>query len=198
MKISGFVNFVLDYERKVYIILFMLLSLGFIYGCYFSFTDRAGDLGVLFNKSNEINIWISVVLKDAICIFVTFILGYTVIGFPFLCINVVLYGIYFGIALSEYTVQFGIKGFLIFSFAFFPYYFVFITSLIFLTFSSLRMSVALFNVFKNGTRFISPKSYSVPHIVKCLFFLFLNSVISFVFFNFIYPVINKILWKEML
>ncbi len=193
MKISRFVNFVLDYERKVYIILFILFSLGLVYGCYFSLSGKAGDLEVIFNKSNELDIWISVILKDTICILITFILGYTVIGFPFLCFNIVLYGIYFGIALSRYTVIYGVKGALISSFAFFPYYFVLITSLILLTFSSLRMSVALFNVFKSGTRFISPKTYSVPHIVKCLVFLLFNIVFSFVFSNFVYPIVNKIL-----
>ena len=189
MRMVKFLSFIFEYERKVYFLLFTLFLIGFGFGCYHGLGNNT-YVDSIFNSDTA---WISVFLKDSICLFITFILGYTVIGFPLLCSNVVFYGIYCGIFLSKFSAVYGIKGALCSGVVLLPYYFVVITTLLLLTFSSLRMSVALFNVFKNGTRFISPKVYSLPHIVKFIVFLILIFIISLIYSFVLQPFIDKIL-----
>jgi len=191
MRISKFTDFIFDYERKVYILLFVLFSIGFGFGIYYSLCGEVNGDAVNNFCSNDT--WLNLLFKESLCLFITFILGFTVIGFPLLCLNVVFYGIYCGIYLSEYSLASGLNGALTSSVVLFPYFFITVTALILMTFSSLRMSVALFNVFKNGTRFISPKVYSLPHILKCVFFQVLIFFMSVVNTYLLQPVVDKIL-----
>ena len=194
MRISKITDFLFDYERKVYFLLFILFFIGFAFGTYHSL---CGDLNAGSNFTTS-NTWVSLLFKESFCLFITFILGFTVIGFPILCLNIVLYGVYCGIYLTGYTATHGLNGIFTSTLLLFPYFFITVTVLILMTFSSIRMSVALFNVFKNGTRFISPKNYSFPHILKYIIFQFLIFFVSVISSYILQPVIYKILWKEIL
>ncbi len=193
MKDNKVFSFLFEYEKKVFIILFAVFLLGFVCGSYslfiksdISYTTDVFSLQAanLFKKMLFSNFWLFVI---------TFLSGYNVIAFPFMFILILYNGINIGVTISSFTYFYGLKGALIYSCLLLPFIIILILSHYFITFSSLRLSASLYNVFKEGTRYISPKVYSRPHIIKFVFYFILTSI-SLALYCFIFmPIVFKIL-----
>ncbi len=178
MKDKKNLKFIFEYEKKVLAILFIIFTMGFCFGCYNLFNRP--DV-YLESFSHNLNI---VFLKNIVLITISFLLGYTVIGFPFLCFSVIYCGIFTGISLGYFTYFYGYTGCLFYSVIFYLYYLIFIFSYFFIVFSSFRLSASLYSVFKEGTRYISPKTYSRPHIIRFVFYISILLFIS-IFYRFL-------------
>lgn len=193
MKDNKIFSFVFEYEKKVFIILFAVFLVGFIWGSYTLFsktglTDNINHISqqpiLLFKKLISSSFWLFAI---------TFLSGYNVIGFPLMFLLVLYNGINLGVTISSFAYFNGLKGALLCSGILLPFIVVTILSHYFITFSSLRLSASLYSVFKEGTRYISPKVYSKPHIIKFVFYFFIT-LISLAFCCFIVmPIAFKIL-----
>lgn len=193
MKYKNIFKLIFEYEQKVFVILFAVFFIGFLFGSFFVFFDgNAVDTSVLFEYTYT-QLFTDVLVKNLILMIVMFVLGYTAIGSPVLFFCILYSGIYLGVLISSFTYTYGFKGCIASSLMFFPYYLLLVCSLFFITFSSLRLSVSLFNVFKSGTRYISPKKYCKPHILKFVFFSAITLLSSFIFSFISIPVTHKIL-----
>lgn len=192
MKGVKIADFIFEYEQKVFLILFAVFFIGMTCGSYSCFTLQT-SLGEAFVASSGGDLFVDMLVKNLLALVISFLLGYTVIGFPFLCFYVLYSGICFGVFISLFTYSYGVMGCIIASVVMFPYYFTVIASELFVTFSSIRLSAALFNVFKDGTRYISPKVYSSPHIIKFFVFSALTAIATFFYSYVAIPLTYKIL-----
>ena len=152
-----------EYDNKVLLIFLTIFFISFIFGSFY-----------LFNCSNIINaevpqIIYDFLIRDFLFLIVLFLLGYTVVGLPLLFFSNIILGIFCGITVSCFTYLFSFKGCMYYCIILYPYFFVFVISCFYVISSSLRLTVSLYNVFKEGTRYISPKVYSRPHIFKFVF-----------------------------
>jgi len=174
MNDKKYLRLFVEYEQKVFILLFAIFFLGFLCGCYYLFDNNQYKTEYVFSNI--------IFLKNIVLMCITFLLGFAVIGFPFIILCTAYVGILSGVSIGLFMLSHGFKVSVLYSLAFFPYYLVYIFCFIYVAGSSLRLSASLYNVFKEGTRYISPKTYSRPHILNFLLFLFLIVFISFIYF----------------
>ncbi len=158
-------DFIFECELRVMLLLSVFFFIGMAFGAYHSCGEAAGELSDVM--AGEI---IPLYLKNLLMLFVTFVLGYTVIGAPLIC-GAVIYGgvccgLFCGLAVNLAGLA---KGTLVIA-LFYVFYFVNVLCLLLMSFSSLRLSLALYNVFKNNTRYVSPEVYSKPHLLKFVVF----------------------------
>ena len=163
LKFKKAVNFIFECEFKVAAALSLFFILGMVFGAFYSCkmdlsADMAGNL-----ITDDV---LSLILKNLLLLTVVFLMGYTVIGAPLICFIIVYSGVSCGMFLGIFTGFYGFRGCVAAAICFYLFYLINLMSLVFVCFSSLRLSLALYNVFKNNTRYVSPGIYSKPHIVK--------------------------------
>ena len=195
MKYKNLHKIIFEYEQKVFVLLFAVFFIGFL----------AGSLSV-FNNTSYIEISEPVLHKLYFCsilafcafLIILFTLGFTSFGLPFIIFINLFSGLFLSVIGCSITVSYGYVGCIVYSLFMLPLFLVIVLSLLYISYSSIRLSGALFNVFKSGTRFISPCEYLLPHIFKFIFF-FLSTLIISIIYNYIFiPLFLKILWKEHL
>ncbi len=190
MKRNKIIKFIFEYENKVFSIFFTLFFLGVVWG---TFAALNNDISSEYLSSSITQMFKSVAHTNILILFIVFLFGYTVIGFPFLCISVIFNGVCSGTFVTLILLSYGVKGVVISSVFLFPYFLCYVISSFYLTFSSTRLSVALYNVFKRGTRYVSPHTYSRPHIVKFAVFSAFIIIFSLIYKFSIIPILTKIL-----
>lgn len=181
MKDNKYFKYIFEYEQKVFAVLFAIFLISFLFGCYFLFHSTSIPDSISYNSFKLI------FNKNILSLFISFLFGYTVIGFPFLFLGILYNGFLCGVSLCTFTFFHGLKMSAIFSLALFPYYLIFLFCYFSITASSLRLSISLYNVFKEGTRYISPKTYSKPHIIKFVFHFILICTCTFLYYYFVAP-----------
>lgn len=194
MKFKLFINSVFEYEQKVFILLFTFFTTGQLFSSIYIFLNKTKfDLNInLLNEQAN-----TVVFKNLLALFIIFLLGYTVIGLPFICLSVLYSGVLIGAKISFFILCYGAKGCILSAVILFLYYFTFVISCMYISFSAIRLSVALYNLFKTETRYVSPRYYSRAHITKYIAFSLFTIIVSLYYCYIAQPIFNKILWKEV-
>ena len=163
LKIKKAVNFIFECEFKAIVVLSMFFLFGMIFGAIHSCKmDLPSDVVKSIISDNLMTLC----LKNLLILTFAFLLGYTVIGAPLICFIIVYSGISCGLFLGIFSINFGFRGSFVAALCFYLFYFINLISLVFVSFSSIRLSLALYNVFKNNTRYVSPGIYSKPHMIK--------------------------------
>lgn len=184
MKDNKISSFIFEYEKKVFIILLVVFLIGFVWGSYTVFhTPLSTELNLSLNQQ-PLFIFKKLITSYFWLFLVTFLSGYNVVGFPIMFILLLFNGINIGVMFCSVTFLDGLKSYLFYIIILLPFLVISVLSHYFITFSSLRLSASLYNVFKEGTRYISPKVYSKPHIIKFAFY-FSITIISLAFCCFI-------------
>ena len=162
---------VFECEHKVFLILFAFYFIGFVYGLFF--TSKSG--GQALNEVFYENFW-TLFLKNFSLIFLTFIFGYTPFGTPIIVFINCYNGICSGILSANIIISCGVKGALLISFLFYLYFLLIFISIVFVSFSSLRLSFVVFNMFRDENKYISANFYAKPHFLKFIFFTVLTVI----------------------
>ena len=131
MKFKTFIKSIFEFEQKVFVLLYVFLLTGQLFSsCYIFLNKNKFDLNIsLLNEQAN-----TVVLKNLLALFIIFLLGYTVIGLPFICLGVLYSGILIGIKVSLFILCFGVKGSIISAFILFIYYFIYVISCLYISF----------------------------------------------------------------
>lgn len=169
MKLVKWTKFFFECETKLLVILLSLFVTGYVWGAFstnISDVQAIPDLQfVLFNSD-----LISLFIRYALSLVVVFLLGYCAVGLPFICFIMIYNGLCFGIFSEALLINYGFRNnVIVIVFLFFSVITYFI-SLSCVSFSSIRLSLTLFSVFRSETRYVSPSYYSTPHIIKFVFF----------------------------
>lgn len=168
LKIKKTVNFIFECEFRVVVVLLLFFLLGMVFGTFYSCNISSIEADTA--KSIVSNDFISLCFKNLLLLTAVFLLGYTVIGAPLICFVLIYSGVSCGLFLGIFTSVYGFRGSVVAASCFYIFYLLNLMSLVFVAFSSLRLSFALYNVFKNNTRYVSPNIYSKPHMLKfCVF-----------------------------
>ena len=132
-------------------------------------------------------------LKNSLFLFTVFLSGYTAFGIPLICVALIYLGMSDALFVSYFSINFGLKGY----FLIIPISILYITPILFcflyVSFSSLRLTLITFNTFKPKSRFIQPSTYSYPHFCRFLFYLFLLFICSLLYYFVFIPILNVIL-----
>ena len=174
LKIRQAVNFLFECEFKVIALLSAFIVFGLALGSFYGFGLSLGqgtDLGAFLSTG-----YFELLVKTLVVLLSSFLLGYTVVGAPLILFVLLYWGTCCGLFMSAVASNLGFKGCLLFGILFSVFFLVSFFSLILISFSSLRLSLALFGVFKNDTRYVSPKVYSNPHIIRFLVFACFDAV----------------------
>ncbi len=167
LNIKKAVNFIFDCEFRV----LAVFSLFFLIGiCFGSFYSCGISTSAEFSNSFIADNLFSLFIKNFLLLAAVFFLGYTVFGAPLIFFVIIYSGVSCGLFLGTVCTFYGFRGALVASICFYLFYLVNFISVVYISFSSLRLSIALYNVFKNNTRYVSPSVYSKPHAVKFLIF----------------------------
>lgn len=191
LKFKRAVNFLFDCEFKVIVFLSVFIILGLVLGSYYgaSFNTEQGDNGSFLFSAGYLNIF----FKTVSLLFVSFLLGYTVIGTPLIFLVLLYWGACCGVVNTAAIKHLGFGDGLAFVLLGSVYFVLTFVSLLLISFSSVRLSLALFGVFRSDTRYVSPKVYSNPHIIKFLGFLFVDAFSCVYFYYFIRPLIGALI-----
>lgn len=176
MRIKKFANNVFECESKVMFALLLLYILGLVYGCFsgtvlnllndFRFTSILSDnLFTLFSK-------------NILVVLIIFLLGYSVIGTPFICFIIYYCGVSNGVFCTYYSCNFGLKGSFIVVLLFYFYYLIIFLTIALMSYSSIRLSLSMFSYFRSETRYVSPRIYSGSHVIKFFIFSIFTFLIS--------------------
>lgn len=196
MKAGKFFSQIFECESKVFIIIFSFYALGIVFGSVSACNLEYNNIHTLNCDVFELffsDSFIQLFLKNLIIISLAFFLGYSVIGMPFICFVVLYDGICCGIFCTTFSVFWGLKGVLCSALCFYIYFFLKLICVICLSFSSLRLSLALLSVFKSDTRYISPREYSIPHIIKYTVFIVITLFDVLYYFYIAQFLLNKLL-----
>lgn len=193
MKLIKWLKFFFECETKLLFIFLSLFTVGYIWGAFslFSYDVQAilnEDILFLYNGCFS-----ELFFRNIIVLISVFFIGYSAIGLPFISFILIYNGVCFGIASQALLINYGLKSNIIVIIFLFLNFFVYFVSLSCVSFSSMRMSLALFNVFKNETRYVSPGFYSKPHIIKLLFYIVI-SVVNCVFTCLIFKLLNRLVF----
>lgn len=171
LKIKKAVNFIFECEFRAVAVLSLFFLLGMVFGAFYSCKmDLSADMAKNIITDNLLSLF----LKNLLLLTAVFLLGYTVIGAPGICFILIYSGVSCGMFLGIFTGFYGFRGSIVAALCFYLFYFINLISLVYVSFSSLRLSLALYNVFKNNTRYVSPNVYSKPHMLKFLVFAVLT------------------------
>lgn len=194
MNIKKACSFIFDSENNVIFVLLSFYVLGFVFGLIHSYQNgvqAVDSVNVILNDN-----FVEVFFEPFFVLLVIFLAGFAVFGLPVAVFSVMYSGVLVGVLFSAFVISYGFKGSFILTVFGSLFYIVRLISALFVSFSSIRLSIVLLNVFRNNSRCVSPKVYLYPHIIKFLFFsmlLFLSAVIySYVSV----PLIKIIFWKE--
>ena len=163
LNIKKVISFIFECEFRVVAVLSLFFLLGIFFGSFYS--CRLEMSSELVNSMISDNL-LSVFIKNLLLLSAVFLLGYTVLGTPLIFFIIIYSGVSCGLFLGTFCAFYGFRGALVASLCFYLFYFINFVSIIYVYFSSLRLSIALYNVFKNNTRYVSPSIYSKPHILK--------------------------------
>lgn len=167
MKQNDLVKTVFFYEQKAFILLFCLFFIGQTFGSFYFFSSAESfEIKNILTDQTVAHMF----LGDFLFLFLLFITGYTIIGFPVICLAVLYRGLCFGIQVCALTYTYGVKGCFLTAILLVLYYIAVIFSNMFVSFSSLKMSIMIYNIYKSETRLLSPKAYSKPHIIRFIIF----------------------------
>lgn len=180
MGLKKTIGFIFECEFKVIYILSAFYLLGIICGSFYSI-KIGGDSQVLVS-SILADSFLTLLLKNLLIIVLLFLLGYTVIGAPLICFLLMYSGVGCGLFCGIFVLRHGFVGCVLAALGFFLFYFINFISQVLVSFSSLRLSFALYNVFKNNTRYVSPDVYSRPHIFKFTIFCALTTISCLYYF----------------
>lgn len=178
MRIKKMLSFLFECESKVIYLLFLFYMLGFFFGTVYSVKNGVQALSFDLNYYFKETI-IEVLLKNIIILFILFLSGFAAFGLPIVLFTLLYAGMSLGVLCAAIVLVYGFKGSFIFALICFIYFAVMLICYVFVSFSSLRLSLVLLNVFRNNSKYISPRVYSLPHIIKFFVFsavLFLSSV----------------------
>ena len=190
MKIKNTFTKIFQYEQKVFLTLFAVFFIGFSFGAFYIYqSENSVDLlgHLIYGKSLH-NFYIS---NSVVFLIISF-LGMTLFALPTVYLCIIFSGVNSGFLISCYTYDKDVVSSVLFLLCIFPAVLLITFSHFFISFSSLRFSYALNNVFKSNTRYISPKKYLVPHILSIVFFLSCMIITLSLFDMFFSVIINLI------
>lgn len=187
MKIKSTFITIFQYEQKVFITLFAVFFIGFSFGSFYIGEHSNNDLiYFILSKKYIFDFYI----KNIILFFLLSLSGFTLFALPSVFLCILFSGIHCSFLISNSIHIDNLAKSIILSLATFPVVLFVVTPNFFVSFSSLRNSCSLSNVYKNNTRYISPKLYLIPHIITTIFFL-IFMITSFTLYNFVYLFILK-------
>lgn len=163
MKVKRAFAYLFDCEFKAVAVLSLFILVGLCYGAYYiAGVHESTELCAALSLGTVADISV----KYIFLLFVVFLLGYAVIGVPIVCFILLYYGMSTGIFLGAYGCLYGLKGCAVAAVCFYFFYLSLTLCVLNISYSSVRLSFALYSVFKNNTRFVSPRIYSKPHIIR--------------------------------
>jgi len=187
MKFKKFISVILDCESSVFAVLLFFYFIGFVYGCF--------SESILSVQADNIYLtsFANILLQNLFVLISLFLLAYSAIAAPFICFVMVYWGVCNGLFCEAVCLNSGLKGVVALILCYFLQFFMYLIFFITLSYSSLKTSFALLQVFKNNTRYISPAEYSKPHIIKFVVFFILVCVLSAFDFYLLRPLLNFLL-----
>lgn len=191
MKFKKIIVNAFESEFKVIVLLFLFYIIGFIFSCYYCFSNQIS--ATVFTNVFISNSFNTVLFKNLVLLLAVFLAGYTAFGIPVILLSLVYLGMANAALFSYFISNHLIKGLLL-SFVFnFAYIFIVLISLLFVSFSSLRLTLITFNSFRFNNKYISPASYSPPHILKFTVFFILIFISTIIYSYLLLPILNYIL-----
>lgn len=180
MKLKKWMRFFFECETKLFFFMLVIFIAGIIWGSVSLKINNVQatetDILSIIDMSGFKNLF----FKNYLLIIVSFLLGFSAIGVPFICFVLLFDGICLGIFLERIVLCYGFKGLSIATASLFVVVLIKFISIAVISFSSIRLSLTLFNVFHDNTRYVSPKYYAKPHVVKFIFFSLVNVINAFI------------------
>lgn len=163
---------------RIYAALYLI---GIIVGVVVAIALRADlmpDARSIYSSENTYGLWSSF-LKEFFCFLLLFFLGLMIIGAPILPLYPLYKGFSIGLLISLAVILTGVRGLFFGTLAFFAQNALYSVLGYFICSSSARLSVALFESFRNSGKHIAAHREVLRHIVRflCLIpFLFLGAL----------------------
>ena len=176
MNFKKCIHNVFECEQKVFTIMFAFFLTGFIFGCFYTSFNSVQAFDNLLSETV-----ISLTLKNVFLIFLVFVFGYTPFGFPLIAFVILSSGICNGIMSYNAVANLNFISVFFVTVLLFVYFSLNIIALFIVSFSSIRLSLIVFNIFRDNKMF-SAKTYAKIHLLKFIFF-FIFSVIPSVYFS---------------
>ena len=186
MRLKKLINTVFESEFKVILILYSFYVIGFVFALI-------SNSALNFGQTLRFDSFTQLLFKNSIFLFSVFLSGYTAFGIPLICFSLIYLGMSNSLLITYYTINYGLKGILFCNLIFSVYFSIVLISFLYTSFSSLRLTLIMFNSFKPKSRFISPAAYSLPHFIRFVFFAIFTAIITFLYSYILVPFLNLFL-----